>query len=122
MSSFTPIVKYTTDFDGDHLVFELRRMKVKHHAAVMRAVDLSKAGERESMIAETGQSVLPDCVVSMTGLTIAGQPVVDIKAVLDEVYFLPLVDNLLAELIRVSRVQETEVKNFNGPSGDTLKG
>lgn len=121
MSSFTPTVKFELDFDGDHLNFELRRLKVKHRVVVMQAVGKATEAASEALLAEAGQAILPDCVVSMSGLIVAGQPVTDIKILLEEAYFLPLVDKVLAELVRVSRVQEDEAKNSVGLSVVTSK-
>ncbi len=124
MSGFTPTVKYELDFDGDHLVFELRRLKVSHRAQVMRASDrgIDKPGDREALLSESAKAILPECVVSVTGLMISGQPVTDIKTILDESYFLPLVDKVLAELIRTSLPTETDVKNSAGLPADTSRG
>lgn len=124
MSGFTPTVRYEMDFDGDHLVFELRRLKVSHRAQVMRASDrgTDKAGDRESLLSESAKVILPECVVSMTGLTISSQPVTDVKTILEESYFLPLMDKVLAELMRLSLPTEIDAKNSAGLPADTSRG
>lgn len=122
MSNFTPTVKYEVNFDGDHVVFHLRRLKVKQRAKILASANGDTSPEnRESLIADTAAAVLPECVVSMAGLTIEGAPVKDVADIVDETYFLGLLDNLLAELLRISRVREDEAKNSSGPSGDTSK-
>ena len=124
MSGFTPTVKYELDFDGDHVVFELRRLKVKHRAQVMRASDKGTAlpGDREALLSDSAKAILPECVVSMAGLTIAGQPATDIKTILEEAYFLPLMDKVLAELMRLSLPSEVDAKNSEGPLADASRG
>lgn len=129
MSGFTPTVKFQTDFDGDHLTFILKRLKVKHQAKIMSATSKNKLPEETTEqkidswrdLMDVGREILPECIVSMEGLTISGSGITDINIILEEAYFLPLVDLVLAELMRSSRVQDVDVKNLNGPQEDTLK-
>lgn len=115
MSGFTPTVKFELDYDSDHLVFELRRLKVKHRALIMRTFEQGQgAGERDAILAENGLKILPDCVLSISGLVVGGKPITEIKDILEEAYFLTLVDKLLAQLIRISRPQGEDVKNSEG--------
>ena len=112
MSGFTPTVKFETDFDGDHLTFELRRLKIKHHALILRIAEKdSSLSDRVALLLDTGKAILPDCVVSIQGLVISDIPNVDINFILDEAYFLPLIDILLTQLVQISRVESTDIKN-----------
>lgn len=109
MSNFTPTVKESIEFDGDTVQLVLRRLKIKHSmmlASHIRTSDgntVMNFAEFTEMAEKAGQ-ILPDCVVSMTGLTGTDGTPLAISDILSEAYFQELIVGILTKLILHSSV------------------
>jgi len=117
MGHFTPVVIFTTEFDGDQITFKMRRLLRRHVVKLAPHVSqngetLSFSGQMELM--DIAAKIVPDVVESMTGLVIEGRDGT-INEVLDEAYFAPLLGNLLVEMLRHCSAGNAE-KNSGGQS------
>jgi hypothetical protein len=120
MSKFTPTVKWETDFDGDHVVFELRRLTNEQmmKLAPCFPTELATGGAflRSVKLVSEAKEVLRSCVVSMHGLTDSQEQEMKLERILDEGYFIRLLDSLLGRVLKVSMLTEDEIKKLDAVS------
>lgn len=131
MSGYTPTITYRAEFEGDQVVFKLRRMKRKLFNKILPELDLSKVDESgKTVVSMTpAQSLalmemiageLKDYVVSMEGLVDAEGNVLSFDEVVEQAYFQELVMGLVSYLMEHSRPTEEEEKNSDAPQVTSL--
>ena len=114
MSRFTPLVRYETSFEGDTVVFKLRRMKRKHMLKLIpkiQAVMVDGEVPADQMIPIAGDMMddLKDYIESIQGLTYmdgSEKKDIDIDTFLDEGYFLELAMEVCIKLVDISGLSE----------------
>ena len=126
MSHFTPTVIYKTRFDDDEITVTLRRLK---RGDLTKLAPLIQANsDDQGNVTVSGQleildlmtALLPTYVVTLKGLTIDGVEV-EIKDIIDEVYFTNLLTDISTELFRISNLSGDEVKKSDRPHVASLK-
>jgi hypothetical protein len=112
MSNFTPLVSKTYEFDGDSIEVSFSRLKRKHMIAAMpgikRLQDAQEAEDGDAIanaineILEKVIDNIPEYVQSFKGLAdVEGRPI-EIKTVVDEMYFVKLCSQLALDMIQSS--------------------
>jgi hypothetical protein len=121
MSQFTSTVEKTVQFDGDQVKVVLRRLKNKHTILLsphIRPADSSgdvKVSFAEfAELAEKAERILPDCVVSMSGLVDQAGRELAVVDIISEAYFSSLLVSLLTELMLLSSPR-AEAKKSGAP-------
>ena len=117
MSRYTQAVEEKTSFDGDEVTYTLRRMKNKHMLIVAPAISIQDGNllARTSRLSDASKSVVLECVSNLNGLKDSAGGAIPIEIVLEEAYFLPLVDEILGKLIKISVLQEDDAKKSIAP-------
>jgi len=120
MSRYTPLVPFATDFDGDHVTCNLRRLE--RGALLKLAPYLNDTGsmqfEDQAQFAEVMSDLLPEYVTDFRGLVDAnGQPI-DLDTVVRVAYFQALVGEIVGALLVSSKPTEDEVKNSQAGRAD----
>ena len=122
MSKFTPSVTFTKEFDGDKIAFTMRRLQRKH--VMILAPYIRTDGEETKLsfaeqmqLMDAAAKILPEVIESMNGLTIQGAEAT-IEQITDEMYFAPLLGDLLAEAVSASSVRAADEKNSAAASSN----
>lgn len=129
MSNFTPTVKYETDFDDDHIVMELSRLKRKGilkispflAGGVQDDGTIKMSFEDQAQMATVMAEILPEHIRNFEGLKDADGNSINIDTVIDEAYFRDLVGEIMGVLFRISKPSENEVKNSERKPEDSSK-
>jgi hypothetical protein len=126
VSNFTPLVLKEYDFDGDHIVIQFSRLKVKDLLTIVPSfseivelnVDESNATELLTKASdvfaslETFSELIIDYVKSVDGLTDSVGNDIGIEIIVSESYFLKLYVKLLVDMIsESSTIQDKEGKD-----------
>lgn len=133
MSGYTPTITYEADFEGDHVVFKLRRLKRKMFNRVLSEIDLGQADDQGDLAVKmtTADSLrlmsmiadeLKDYVVSMEGLRTSDGADLGFDEVVEQAYFQELVMGLVGFLMEHSSPTKDEGKNSNAPSPTSSMG
>lgn len=113
MGRYTQNVIEKIDFDGDEITVTLRRMQNKH-MLILSPLLQENPGEhvfaRSSRIIAGAGDVLKECIVSLEGLRGADNNNIGIDIVLNDAYFMSLVDKILGRLLGASVVTESDAK------------
>jgi len=116
MGHFSKVVEQEITFDGDLLKIKMRRMKNKHMLhigpALSEPFEKSSGGLllRTSKLVDVAKEPLAECVTELSGLKDADGNALEFKDILEESYFLPLLDQILGMLIQVSVMSEVDAK------------
>lgn len=117
MSKFTQAVEEKALFDGDEVCFTMRRMQNKH---MLKLAPTATATPGENRVARTARlvdeakDVLRECVSNFRGLKDAEGKEVPFETVLEEGYFLALLDGMLGRLWEISILKEVDAKKSEG--------
>lgn len=122
MGHFTQAVEERITFDGDELVLTLRRMQNKHllhiapHLAGGNAPG-TNAGLllRSAALVDASKEMLRECVVGFQGLKDKAGNSMAFSDILEEAYFLPLLDQVLGRLLQISVMTEVDAKKSAAP-------
>ena len=116
MSNFVPSIKYTTQFEKDEVFMELSSLKTSDMAKL--APYMKEEGQPstvESMeIMRVGGELLPGYVDNFSGLFDANGSPVSFETVLEQVYFIELVSDIMAKLFDISRMSPDQDLNSEG--------
>ena len=115
MGRFTQAVDETTTFDGDTVSFTLRRLQNKHMLALAPALGAlpgENALARTARLVQVADGVIKECVTNWQGPKDATGRALSLDEVLAESYFLPLLDEVLGRLLKVSVMQEVDAKKL----------
>ena len=131
MSKFTKNFTVIKEFDGDTITVNMSRMKRKD--AMKLAPFMNKAADSDvatmtfednMQMVDAAADLLPKYINSITGLVIDGVEVTKdselFKTMLEEIYFLELVSELISELVQNSFLQN--VKKSEALPENTLVG
>lgn len=122
MGRFTQSVEATAKFDGEEVRYTLRRMQNKNMLKLSPGFS-QQAGDanivlRTARLVEESKDVLRECVSNVSGYKDnAGNPVA-FETMLEESYFLPLLDAMLGRLWQVSIMMEVDAKKSDVPPPD----
>ncbi len=126
MGKFTQKVQGTQEFDGEVVSYMLRRMTNQQLMALAPSFSKTDANIvfRTARLVEEAKDVLQDCVSDVAGYRDAAGAPVSFATMIEEGYFLPLIDKILGHLWQVSVVSEDEAKKSAAPplaasSGET---
>ena len=114
MGHFTQAVEETAKFDGEEVRYTLRRMQNKHMLKLspgfsQQATDANIV-LRTARLVEESKDVLKECVSNVSGYKDNAGNIVTFETMLEESYFLPLLDAMLGRLWQVSVMQEVDAK------------
>lgn len=123
MGRYTPTVTFETEFDGDQIKVEMRRMT---SAQSMRLAPFLRPGQEGGIMALTmedkiglfkeSMTILPECIIGISGVKTPTGEAVDQQTILREEYFGPLVARIMQHLMLVSRAKEDDAKKSAEPS------
>jgi hypothetical protein len=114
MGRFTQTVDKVAKFDGEEVHYTLRRMQNKHMLKL--APLFSDPVQREQLLfrtarmVEEAQDVLKECVAGVFGYSDSTGKPTPFDVMLSESYFLPLLDEMVGELWKVSVMTEVDAK------------
>lgn len=114
MSNFTPLVQYSTEFDGDKLTMNLARLKRKDMLKLTPYVMDAETGEGKINMTElidVASGFIHEYVSAFEGLTDARGNVLKFQDVVDEVYFMGLLSDIITKVFEISNITEADVKN-----------
>lgn len=117
MSRFTQAVDEKFEFDGDEVCFTMRRMQNKH---MLKLAPTAIGMPSENRIARTARlideakDILRECVTNFHGLKDADGKEISFEMVLEESYFLALLDGMLGRLWEISILKEVDAKKSEG--------
>lgn len=123
MGNFTNKVTKTFHFDGDEIQVEFTRMKNKHFVLIAPYLVLEdsepkalRSGMLRSvkLVVESKQ-VLKECVISIEGLKSSDGTKMSLDDILDETYFISLLDQMLGQLMDASVLREVDIKKSVEP-------
>ena len=114
MGHFTQAVEETAKFDGEEVRYTLRRMQNKHMLRLSPGFS-TQAGDanivlRTARLVEESKDVLKECVSNVSGYKDSAGNIVTFETMLEESYFLPLLDAMLGRLWQVSVMTEVDAK------------
>ncbi len=126
MSQFTPLVSFETEFEGDRITMKLRRLQRKD---MQKLTPFMHAEDGETKVSFTSQmefsgmamDLLPEYVSEFKGLTDSEGNTMTIEAILEEVYFTSLLQELVVEVFSISRLSGDDAKNSEAPSPEDSK-
>lgn len=121
MSQFTSTFVHESEYDGDKVCVEFRRLKRKHLAKL--SPFMSKAADGEIKIKFTDQmeimaileELLPDVVVMLTGLKDKKGDVLKLADIIEDAYFMPLFQQWLGVLLSNSFLKVDDAKKSEAP-------
>lgn len=126
MGKFTQKVPGTQEFDGETVRYTLRRMTNQQLMSLAPSFGSEDANIvfRTARLVKEAREVLQACVSDVSGYRDSDGTAVTFETMLEEAYFLPLIDKMLGHLWRVSVVSEDEAKKSAAPplaasSGET---
>ena len=126
MSQFTPLVSYETEFEGDRITMNLRRLQRKDMQKLTPYMHAEDGGTKitfsdQMEFSNMAMDLLPVYVSNFQGLTnSAGEPM-SIESIIDEVYFSSLLQELVVEIFSISRLSGEDAKNSEAPSPEDSK-
>lgn len=113
MGLFTRTFTEEIEFDGDHVVCEMKRLRNEHllklapYFVELEGVTKLSFADKLGMV-KAGSEVLPELVVSLKGLKDADGKELGIQDILGEMYFNPLIDHLVGQLFKRSTIKTPE--------------
>lgn len=126
MGRYTPTVKFTTEFDGDKVEVEFKRMRSDQSMRLAPFLRPSADGKgiepltiddkmglfRESL------PILKECIVGITGSKQPDGTANDVETILSQEYFGPLIREIMERLMEASRVAKdgNDAKKSDAPS------
>lgn len=127
MGTFTSVIKKEFEFDGDKVVVTFRRMKNKHFLKIApflipdpNGPPTLKAGMlRAVKLVDDAKEILTECVVRIVGLTDAEGNPLGLETILEESFFISLMDEMLGFLMEESVLKGDEAKKSEGQRVDT---
>lgn len=131
MSGYTPTLTFETDFDGDHVVFKVKRIQRALFRKIMPLLPTVEEGDEEKDIEVKmthQQSIdmleiciddLPDYVESMEGLKDSSGNKLEFKQIVNETYFQVLLMELVSFMMQNARPGKEEGKNSDAPHDTT---
>lgn len=134
MGRYTPTVVLETEFDGDVVRVEMKRMTSAQSMRLAPFLRQSLDGkgiepltiqDKVGLFKES-MTILPECIVSITGVRDANGLAIDQQTILSQEYFGPLAGKIMEKLMESSRLKEDDAKKLDEPpveppSVDTLK-
>jgi hypothetical protein len=127
MGQFTRTFKVEIQFDGDNVVCEMKRLRNEHMVKLapffVEKEGITKITFKDKVeMLQAGSEVLPDIVVSITGLKDSQGNALGLKDILGEMWFNPLIDELVGRLFIESTLKQqnpiVDPKKSDGPSPD----
>ncbi len=114
MGKFTQAVEETAKFDGEEIKYTMRRMQNKHMLRLSPGFS-TQAGDanivlRTARLVEESKEVLKECISNVSGYKDAAGAAVPFEVMLEESYFLPLLDAMLGRLWQISVMTEVDAK------------
>jgi len=125
MSKYTPTVRFETVFENDTVTMDLKQLSRKTFLGWMPY--FSKTDEDGKLTPEDtlnlvneAAEIIPSHVVDFKGLRDANGDAISLKTVVDEVYFIELVSQIVMRLIEICQVGKgTEVKSEELPEASS---
>lgn len=126
MTQFTSTFVHESEFDGDHVLAEFKRLKRKHVAKLSPFFVAAEGGEVKFRLSMTQQieilavleDILPDVVVRLEGLKDKGGNALKIADIVDSIYFMPLLQSWMGALLQNSFLGATDEKKSAAPLPD----
>ena len=128
MGKFTPTVKHETEFDGEHVTVVFARLKRQDFYTLAPHMKVNEDGESVMQfqdnvkMSEALTPILKKYIKEIHGLTDAAGVPISIEQLCEEMYFVPLLGDVISALFAASRLSEEDAKNSGGQPGDTSKG
>lgn len=126
MGRFTPTVTFTTEFDGDKVTVEFRRMRSDQGMRLAPFLRPSEDGKGiaplsiEDKIGLFRESIpiLRECLVSITGSKQPDGTENSVDTILTQEYFGPLVREIMERIMEASRIARDgeDAKKSDAPS------
>lgn len=130
MSNFTPLVEFSTQFDGDTVTMKLGRLKKKHMVRLLpkflESIDddnsteseggfklnILKMMQDETEIAELAAEFIGEYVHEFKGLKDADGNAISLETVVEQNYFQDLMSSILKELISISSPSQQDMDSL----------
>lgn len=117
MGKFTRTVEFETTFDGDVIAMTLQRLKRGDMMDLSQFMGTDAKGQvtMRGDVAEMYDvlsKLFPERVSNFSGCSDADGTQLAITDILDEMYFLPLVIDIIRKLFEISSVSEENEKNL----------
>lgn len=125
MGRFTRSVQEEASFDGDKITFTVRRLKNDQMINIPKELFDSGGGGGAILLraAKTTigvKEIIKDCVTNFSGLKAADGTDIPLSEVLEESYFLSLVDHMLSRILKLSVMSDVDAKKSDATPPDAL--
>ena len=126
MGTFTPSISKSFEFDGDSVTVVFNRMKNRHFLRIAPFLlpdpegprTLQAGMMRSVKLVEDSKDILKECIVSVSGLTDSSGRSLVLEDIIEEGFFIPLLDRMLGALMEVSVLREVDAKKSDAPQAD----
>lgn len=104
------------EFDGDKIVFTANRLKTTHIGVLLKHYDAERGTlvfSSQLEVIEAASQVLPEYIIGISGMTKGDGTefsLEEFKNALGDFYFVPLVGEVLAGLVKASTVKALPAK------------
>lgn len=122
MSKFTSSFPFETEFDGDKVFCKLRRLKRKHVAKLSPFMVAAESGEMkirftdQMQLLEALETILPECIDGdLNGLRDADGNALKLAQIVDDIYFMPLYQQMMSALLHNSFLKVEDEKKSVAP-------
>lgn len=116
MGNFTQTFMHESEFDGDKIRVELRRLKRKHVAKLSPFISQHADGamrltfDQQMPLLAVLEEILPECIANLEGLKDRGNNALKIGDIIEDVYFMPLFSEWLTALLTNSFMRTPDEK------------
>lgn len=116
MGNFTQTFTHESEFDGDKIRVELRRLKRRHIAMLSPFIAQHADGamrltlDQQMPLLAVLEGILPECIVQIDGLKDRGNNALRIDDIIENVYFMPLFSEWLSALLTNSFMRAPDEK------------
>lgn len=118
MSNFTPLVKFSLEFEGDSISMDLRRLKREAILKLSPYLTTNEQGkvtglsfEDQTKFTNVMIEILPSYVTNFSGLVDAIGNLISLEDMIQEAYFQSLVSHIVSKLLLISSPDGGEEKN-----------
>lgn len=127
MSKYSPLTRFETTFEDDTVTMNLKQLSRKTFLSWMPYLSkvervevdgeiVARMDEESTMkLVNEAADILPQHVLDFRGLRDVDGNAVDLATVISEVYFLPLVSEIVSKLIDIAQVQKQDEGKSAGP-------
>ena len=128
MSKFSLTDKFETTFEGDVIHVVMSKLKRKDYLKITPFVKIDEVTKEvkmsfndEQTFLDVAADLLPTYVENFDGLKDDNGKPIEVKTVVEHVYFLKLTSELVSQLMKNSGLQEEdEIKNLEEPQENAI--